>query len=88
MAEQANYELLNELVKEVQKASREYDECRAPYRSPEYLEVQDNYDRKRRELDAEVAKLRNSEPIKFLREISDMGISPVPALDYWVSSWC
>lgn len=88
MAKQANYERLNELVKDFQKASLEYDECEAPYKSPEFREVQDNYDRKRRELDAEVAKLRNSEPIKFLREISDMGISPLPALDYWVSSWC
>lgn len=88
MAEQANYERLNELVASYKDAEYDYNECEAPYNSTKYREVEEVFENKCRELQAEIAKLRNDPALKFLREISDMGISPVPALDYWVSSWC
>lgn len=51
-------------------------------------ELEKRADEIRNEMYDTVARLKDSPVIRLLEKFSDEGISPVPALDYWISSWC
>lgn len=83
-------DLVNEKLDEIQQLHLEEDELDwdKPEDKARSREIWDEIDRRNEALGEIVAALKNSDVIKTLEMLSEKGVSPVPALDYWLSSWC
>lgn len=67
---------LKELYKQEQSDEKSWDE------------IEEDCEVARAELYDLIGELRNSDVIQTLMRATREDITPQPALDYWVSSWC
>lgn len=83
-------DLVNAKLDEIQQLQLEEDELDwdKPEDKARSREIWDEIDLRNEALGEIVAALKNSDVIKTLEILTEKGVSPVPALDYWLSSWC